>query len=75
MKKPIAVWVISNTASLNVWEHDENADSLLVGVNNDEPEWVKIDHQVDPDSEEFDTVTFIDFHGTVWRLDECMRVG
>lgn len=72
-KKVIAVWGISNVASLNVWEM--NADeAMLIGVNDDEPEWVEIEHRADEEDPEGDFVAGVEFHGSFWRLDQCMRI-
>jgi hypothetical protein len=70
-KKVIGVWGISNVASLNVWEINDEA--VLVGVNDDEPEWCEIKYQDFEDEE--DIVSGIDFRNGFWRLDECMRVN
>lgn len=74
-KQVIAVWGISNVASLNVWEM-ESDERILVGINDDKPEWCEIEWRIDPESDdEFnDGMSGIDFHGTFWRLDECMRI-
>jgi hypothetical protein len=69
MKKPIAGWVISNTGSLLVWDM-HNDESMLVGINDDTPEWCEIQHAIDGDEEVY---SYIDFHGSEWRLDGCMR--
>lgn len=64
MRKVIASWGICNTASLNVYE--VNDDHVLVGINNNEPELVDIEY--DPEGR-----PYIDWGGEYY-LDECMRI-
>ncbi|OME54009.1 hypothetical protein BSK59_15625 [Paenibacillus odorifer] len=74
-KQVIACWGISNVASLNVWEMQSD-ESMLVGINDDEPEWIEIEWRIDPESddEENNSMAGIDYHGSFYRLDDCMRV-
>lgn len=65
----IAVWGICNTASLNVYEI-ENGDTMLVGINDSEPEWVDI-HL---DTEDNQYYYYILYGGTRYRLDHCTLV-
>lgn len=39
---PIGSYCLSNTASVNVYQIDYHEDEVLVGINNDKPEWCKI---------------------------------
>jgi hypothetical protein len=71
MNTPIAVWSMTNTASLNVWEM-HNDEAMFVGINDDKPEWFEIEYQ---ETEEGELSACIDFHGTYHWLNECMRVN
>lgn len=79
-KLPIAAWVLCNTASLNVWEFSNCNEGMLVGVNNDVPEWCEIEYmspeEIDADLlEENSLIACIRFNGTWNRLDECIKLG
>lgn len=65
----IAVWGICNTASLNVYEVDEG-EAMLVGINDSEPEWVKI-KLATPDNQYYYYIMYGDVE---YKLNECMRV-
>lgn len=39
MRKPIGVYGLTNTCGLAVYEFDHVEDRVLVGVNDQEPEW------------------------------------
>ena len=64
MKKPIAVYTITNC--LGVAIYDVNDETALVGVNNKKPEWVDV--KTDEDGR-----SYIDAFGGIY-LDECSRV-
>ena len=74
---PIASWGICNTASLNVFEFSKSNDAMLVAINDEKPEWCEIDSFVDEDWEdkgcEDELNLGIDYHGTTYFTDECMR--
>jgi hypothetical protein len=74
-REVIACWGISNVASLNVWEMRSD-EAMLVGINDDEPEWCEIEFIPNEESlsDDYETVNVINFHGNIYRLDECMRV-
>ena len=40
----IGVYVLCNVASLNIYEIDYTEDKVLVGLNDQEPEWCPIDY-------------------------------
>ena len=61
----IACWEICNTASLNVYSINE--EEVVAGINNQEPETFEV---LTDDDGEF----YIDFHGSHYYLNECMRV-
>jgi hypothetical protein len=71
-KQVIASWVIANTASLNVWDMKSD-EAMFVGINDDEPEWFEIEYRFDEENIDDGHVAGIDFHGTFYRLDHCMR--
>ena len=76
MTQVIACWGICNTASLNVYEIEYGLnDRMLVGINDDEPEWFPIEYRMAEEYELDWSVPGIDFHGSFYRLDECMRVA
>lgn len=63
-REVIASWGICNTASLNVYEIEE--DVLLVGINNNRPEKREIQYDLEGRP-------YIDWGGEYY-LDECMRI-
>jgi hypothetical protein len=87
-KKVIAVWGMTNTSSVNVWEMSQGNDGMLVGINDDEPEWCEIEYKLLSEIDEIapedivlddegfeDSVACIRFNGMWLRLDECMKVN
>jgi len=74
--KVIASWCICNTASLNVFKFED--DRVLVAINDNKPEWYEIENCRDEDWEdknlEDEWNLGINFNGSVYFLDECMKV-
>lgn len=72
----IASWGICNTASLNVFKIEDSR--VLIGINDQQPEWYDIDSYVDEDWEDKDLEDEynlgVEYGGSVYFLDECMRV-
>lgn len=64
MKNVVASYVLSNTASINLYEIDYVEDQILAGINDQEPEWCPIDYAED---------TF-KFREMNIPLSECMRM-
>lgn len=74
----IASWGICNTASLNVFKFSKSNDAMLVAINDGKPEWCEIENCKREDWEdriniENEWVLGINFHGTSYFIDECMR--
>jgi len=70
----IASWGLCNTASLNVFKIEEGIDSkVLVAINDQRPEWCVVEELENDEGD--DMKSGIDFHGTSYFFDECMRVG
>lgn len=73
MRKVIASYVISNTASMNIYEVNHGIDdSVIAGINNDEPQEYTLFHDVD--DETGDIRSYFDYHGTYYYIDEFMTV-
>ena len=73
----IASWGICNTASLNVFEFSKSNDAILVAINDNKPIWCEIDsfkdeYWKDKDLED-EYNQGIDYKGTIYFLDECVR--
>lgn len=67
-KKVIAVYPLSNNASVNIYEikHGIN-DSVLAGINNEKPKWYMLEVQ--------DSGEVVFFMGELEiPMSECMRV-
>lgn len=83
---PVGYWTCTNTSSVNVWEFSPCNDGILVGINDDEPEWCEIQYktlneiedvsemEID-DNIEDELIACIRFNGTWFRLDECMKIS
>lgn len=52
-RKVIGSYCICNTASINIYEIDNIEDRVLVGMNNNEPQWVNIDGILDEESGDY----------------------
>lgn len=73
-REVIASWGISNTASLNVYSIEHGIDDvLIVGINDDEPEEVKVLYTTSIDEED-ESLPYIEFHGNHYFLNECIRL-
>ena len=74
----IASWGICNIASLNVFEFSKSNDGILVAINDNKPIWCEIDSFEDEDWKDKELEDKynqgIDFNGTIYFLDECMRI-
>ena len=71
---PIASWGICNTASLNVFEFSKSGDAMLVAINDEKPQWYEIENCKDEEGGDEDGLSLgINFHGTSYLLNECMR--
>lgn len=73
MKKVIAVYPLTNTASVNIYELIFDIDDyVLAGINDEEPEKCKIIYTYDEDGEE-DTHFYL---GELKiPLSECMNIS
>lgn len=69
----IGSWGICNTASLNVYSIEHGIEvRLLVAINNGKKEWCVVEDYVCTGTDE--SRSGIDYHGTVYYLDECIKV-
>ena len=54
MRKPIGVYGLSNTGGLAVYEFDTVDDRVLVGLNDQEPEWCDLSYEENDDGQMMD---------------------
>jgi hypothetical protein len=72
--KPIAVYTISNTMSVQVFEIDKANDTVLAGKDADSAEWCNIYYTpIHEDMTEEDTPYFV-FGEMCIPLGECIRI-
>lgn len=73
-RKVIASYCLCNTVSINIYEIDYNIETMiLVGYNDDEPEWVEASMRYEDDDDTEGTYGFM-FNGMFVPFNECMRV-
>lgn len=65
-RRPIAIYTVSNCIGVAIYDIDGYTDKILVGVNDQEPEWV--DLKIGEDGR-----CYFDWYGGIY-LDECSRV-
>lgn len=75
MENVVAVYSLTNTASINIYEIDNSIDErVLVGINNEDPEWCIVYHSVEHDDvDEEETPYFVLGELTI-PLGDCMRI-
>ncbi len=73
-RKVIASYCLCNTVSVNIYEIDYSIETMvLVGYNDDEPEWVEAHMRYEDDDDTEGTYGFI-FNDMFIPFSECMRV-
>jgi len=73
-RKVIASYCLCNTASINIYEIDYSIETMvLVGYNDDEPEWVEAHMRYEDDNDTEGTYGFM-FMDMFIPFNECMRV-
>lgn len=68
MKKVIAVYGLTNSASVNIYEINHDTNEVLAGINNEKPKWYEIDYN---DSGE---LSFLMGEIIDVPLNECIRI-
>lgn len=72
-RKVIASYCLCNTASINIYDIDYAIQTMiLVGINDQEPEWVEETTHYEDDEDEGTSGFF--FNSMFIPLNECMRV-
>lgn len=73
-RKVIASYCLCNTVSVNIYEIDYSIETMvLVGYNDDEPEWVEAHMRYEDDDDTEGTYGFM-FNDMFIPFNECMRV-
>lgn len=72
--KPIAVYIISNNMSVQIYLIDYDNDKVLAGINHDESEWCDIYYSINHNDEHGEEVPHFLFGELSIPFNLCIRV-